>query len=298
MEIFNLYQSITQIFLQIVKIDVTRSFTLGLILGVGVYVILFILQGFGLYAMAEKRNMPKKWLAFIPFANMLYIEKLSGEYKVFGRKVKRMGLYTMLAAIVAFVFCALTIAAEMYLFLQHGEHIRVDEYGYMIFTGEGFALKVARFYDISMFFIMIVGLVYEILLYILMLGLYKKYSAKNHMLFGILCLFAPLSRFIVVFCIRKNKAIDYEAYMRAQREAFMRQQQQRYQNMYGNPYNNPYGNPYNPYGNPYGSQSQQQSQPKNEDPFEEFSSNDSNASSENKDEDRTNAQGGSEDFFS
>ena len=101
---------------------------------------------------------------------------------------------------------------------------------------------------------------------ILMLGLYRKYNAKNSMMLLFITLFIPSARFLIVFILRNNTAIDYEEYMRARREAYIRQQQQYYGNGYGSPYNRPYNNPYaNPYNRP-----QQPPQPQPEEPFAEF----------------------------
>lgn len=85
-----------------------------------------------------------------------------------------------------------------------------------------------------------------ILLFILLTGLYKKYYAKGYMILSWVGLLFPISRYIVVFVLRNNKAVDYEAYMRAKREEFLRRSRQ-------NPYG-PYGGQYGPYnqGGPYG----------------------------------------------
>ena len=105
-----------------------------------------------------------------------------------------------------------------------------------------------------------------------------------------LTLFVPAARYITIFVVRKRAPFDYEGYMRAKREEYMRRQQQ-----YGNPYNSPYGNPYgNSYGNPYnggyaGQNGTQPQPPKTEDPFEEFASK--------GDETDGNKGGGSDGFF-
>ena len=93
-----------------------------------------------------------------------------------------------------------------------------------------------------------------ILLFILLTGLYKKYYAKGYLILSWVGLFLPVSRYIVVFVLRNNKAIDYEAYMRAKREEYMRR--------------NPYG-PYGPYGGPYnpGNQGPYNQGPYNQGPY-------------------------------
>ena len=250
----------------------------SLIVGVVISVVLFILHGIGLYTMAKNRGMSKKWLAFCPFANLYYIGKLAGDCNVFGQRVKRAGLYTMIAQIVVTVLCGMIIAAEIYLYNACGmptEIILADNPLYVVLDWEnltGFSAVVERFYLASDFFV-IFQLVYEIFLLILLLGLYKKYAPKNYTILGFLSFLMPSARFIVIFALRRRKAIDYEAYMRAKREEYMRQKQQ--YGGYGNPYGNPYGAPYQP----------PQPQPKPEDPFEEFVSDKKGAESKTSETD-------------
>jgi hypothetical protein len=118
-----------------------------------------------------------------------------------------------------------------------------------------------------------------------MMALCKKYAPKNYMVLSILVLFIPVARFIVIFALRNRQPIDYEAYMRARREAYIRSQQQYYNRQ--NPYGNPYGGQYNPYGQ------DTPSPRKPEEPFGEFSSQ-NNGDAQNPFSD---VNGGSDDFF-
>lgn len=253
MEIYSFYQAATIIALLFTDKQETL-FIAGLIGGAAILLVLFLLQAFGLYRMAKNRGLKNKALAFVPFVNLLFVGKLAGECHFFGQKVKRAGMYAMIAQITGTLFCVLTIAAEMYLWLEHGKP-QFNEQDIAYWVGlTGFADTVSKFYALSAYLLSIFQLVYEIFLIVLFMGLYKQYAPKNYLALGFLTLFLPLSRYIVVFVLRKRKAIDYEAYMRARREAYARQ----YHNPYGNPYGQSQGNAYQP--------------PKPEDPFEEFSS--------------------------
>ncbi len=248
-----------------------------------VWMSFLVLQGFGLYAMGKKRGMTKKWMAFTPFLNILFLGKLVGECDVFGQKMKRAGIYTMIAQLLNTLLAVASIASLYYLVIMHGE----PQYTAMnmpFWSGlTGFAKIAEEFYLISYYVLMIIELVTIILMAILLMGLYKQYSPRNYRLLGMLGIFIPASRFIVIFVLRNKQPIDFEAYMKARREAYIRQQQE-YYNRYGNQYgpNNPYGNPYgrsnNPYGNPYGNPyANQQQNPQNtqkppEEPFSEFAS--------------------------
>lgn len=239
--------------------------------GVVLWIAFFLLQGAGLYTMAKKRGMKKRALAFVPFANIWYIGKLAGECKVFGHKMKRAGLYAMLAQIIATLLTVANIASELYLFLAHGEPNTVGE-GLLAtydWTGlTGFAAAVEKFYcEYAELLMGIFQMIFGILMLIVLMGLFKKYAPKNYLLFSFLSLLVPVSRFIVIFTVRNRRAIDYDAYIRARQEEYMRRQQYHYgYGPYGNPYNNPYGQ------NPYGAPQTPQRPP--EEPFGEFGTND------------------------
>ncbi len=309
MEIFVTYQSFYSIggyLFAKYNLSSTNLHFLSLIVGVGIWAALFILQGFGLWKMAKKRNLPKKWLAFMPFANYLYMGKLAGECSIFGRKVKHMGLFVMIAQIVATVFSVLLIMAMSYLLLVEGTPTFVeDSLGMSVpyWNGTGFSQTVERFYrigagytfGISIFSIL--QLVYDILLLILMMGLYRRYSPKSYTWLSLIVVFIPSARFIVTFCLRNRDEVDWDAYMRARREAYARQYQQQYGG-YGNPYGNPYGNNGNPYGagTPYGNQGMAQPQ-KPDDPFGEFGEKEEKPFEEFGDTETQNPDNGGDDFF-
>ena len=267
MEIYNLYQWSCVIFSLFLEND-TQILISGAILGGLLAVGLFMLQGFGLYVMAKRRNLARRYLAFVPFANIYYMGKLAGRCGFFGHEMKKAEVYAMLAQIVAVLFASTYIAAELYLYIGHGiPQSLEDATSRPIWSGlTGFSLTVSKFYEYAELFFFIISLVSELLLLVLVMGLYKSYSPKNYTPLALLTLFVPVARFITIFALRKKASIDYDAYMRARHDAYVRYQQQRYGG-----YNNPYGTPnnqggYNGYGN------QQPTRPQNSDPFEEFSS--------------------------
>ena len=277
MEIYNFYQMGCMIFSYFSK-DHVFTLTWAIIFGAVCMAAMFILQGVGLFVMAKRRNLKKKWLAFVPFANIYYMGKLAGECGFFGHKMKNAGLYAMIAQIVAVAFTCTYIWAECYLYFNHGVPQQETPFSVPYWPGlTGFSLSVSKFYDYCELLLSIIGLAAELLLLVLVMGLYKKYQPKNYMGLSMLTLFIPMTRFIALFVLRDRPAIDYDEYMRARREAYMRRQQQQYGG-YGNPYNPPYGNPYNRpygqggYGEPYGQNQGQRQPPKPEDPFEEFPS--------------------------
>ncbi len=292
MEIYNFYQAIK---MNMTLTDNRQVLIISAALTVAVWIALFVLQGVGIYTMATKQGFKKRGLAFVPFVNLWYIGKLAGECHFFGQRMKRAGMYAMIAQILVAVVSILTIAAEQYLWMTQGAPKIATGYDYYYWTGlSGFALHASRFFDVSGYVLPIFQLFVEIFLVVVMMGLCKKYAPKNYTMLGLLVLFVPASRCIILFVLRKRQPIDFEAYMRARHEAFMRAQQQYYnrQNPYGNPYGNPYNTPNSPYGGP-GKDEKTAAKPA--DPFEEFFSNDQGKSS---DGDSDDTRGGSDDFFS
>lgn len=292
MEIYNFYQLITTfLFLAIPSggsgsaqpfLEARIVPLYGCIFGLLLFAAVFVLQGFGISKMAKNRGMEKRWLAFVPFANIWYLGKLSGDGQFFGQRMKNTGLYAMIGQIVATIITWAMIISEAYLFYEFGvPNIVNDSYCWTGLTG--FAQTVEQFYTVSVYLVMIFQLICQVLLFILLTSLFKQYASKNYSVLSLLCLLVPLARFFVVFAIRNRKAIDYDAYIRARREAYVRRYQQTYRP-------NPYGNgqywstpdAQSPYGQNGGS-----AQKKPEDPFEEFSSSankrTNNPSDENSD---------------
>ena len=280
MEIYSFYTSLSYINLAKNGIEglsiqnIVGAFAVSFL----IWLAFFVLQGFGLFAMAQKKGLKKPSLAFVPFANLLLIDKLAGDCEIFGHKMKRGGMYAMIAQIVVFVTSLALIFAEGVLFTKYASCVNFNRATGEIIWVELDSLGVAlyTFYSVwGSFLHSLFGLAYEVLLFVLMISLLKRYTAKNYMILSMLQLFLPISRYVIIFVVRNNKAIDYDEYKRARYEEY-RNRGARYGNPYSNPYGRPYGNPYsNPYGNPYGTpyrghDSNQTDSSQNENPFEEF----------------------------
>ncbi len=293
MEIYGLFDTFTTILPSISfnKVPLFSSYTnlylTAIIASVGIWLTLFVLQGVGLFRMAKRQNLRHKWLAFMPFANIMYMGKLAGSCSLFGHKMKRAGLYAMLAQILSTILVVSIISAETYLYVFCNEYL-VEEtvvqggipYTETYFLGlVGFDNTIAKYLKYVSYFFMVIELVYKVLLLVLVMGLFKKYTPKSYLLLSLISLFIPEVRFVTILVLSGRRPIDYEAYVRARREEYARRQQEYYNSHYNNPYNNPNGNPYNaPYGrqNPYQSPSQPPQEPfaefggnsaKNDDPF-------------------------------
>lgn len=278
----------------------------------------FILQSIGLYKLAKKNGANRVWLAFVPFANSILIEELSGEITFFGRKVRHLGLITMIVEFISMIYHVLLAYALYVLFIQERVFFisGTATGGYLITLSEVYSDSAKgwlQFYQSNTYIVgALIGLAEAVVLIMLYSGFYKRYVYRNATFFVVLGLIIPFFHEIATFCIRKRERINYEAILRARREAYMRQQQQWQNQSYGNPYG-PYGPYGNPYGNPYARpQDSPEQKPKPEEPFAEFSnepfgefSSDSRSSSARTDSDQEN-QGGQngtgsstdDDFFS
>lgn len=287
MEIHGLYNFFANVFLWC-KADIPTGLFGGLLVAVAIWLPFFILQGIGLYTMGKKRDMKACYTAFIPFANIWLMGKLAGTCEFFGQKVKRAGLYAMIIQIITTVFSALIIASEMYLYMSHGAPQISEQFVAYWPNLTGFDATVESFYDIGGYVYPICPLVYEIFILILIMGVLRRYTPKNYTLLSFIPLFIPFARYIILFAVRNRKAIDFEAYIRARREAYIRSRQQ-YQNPYG--YGNPYGNPYaNPYAPPQNSTQNPTS--KEDEPFAEF-----NGESQAQETEQPNENKGTDDGF-
>ena len=172
MEIFEIYQVVLFFGLLFAKGAVSGRLLYGCVfIGLGIWLALFVLQGVGMYKMVKNRSLKNKWLAFVPFVNIWYMGKLAGTCDVFGRKMKRSGLYVMLAQIIATLVCAAAIAVEILLFTKYKGNMVPKDNGWEWTNMWGAAGYVLNFYYISDYIISIVQLIYQVLLFILLLSL-------------------------------------------------------------------------------------------------------------------------------
>ncbi len=240
----------------------------------------FILQGIGLYKQSKKSGLSKPWLAFVPFAHVFLLGRLTGEISFFGHRIRRLGLYAMLVEIAAAIYYVFMSVAIYILFVKHGSSLEMYNDYYFKWTElSASAQGWQSFFNLSYYnLIPIFSLVHAIVLLILYMGFYKRYSYRSHFILSFAGIFIPFFNGIAIFVMRNKEPIDYEALLRARQAAFRAQQQNNpWQGGYG--YGGSYGNPY---GNPYGGQrpSEPESEKsKPEDPFGEFSNGSSNGSS-------------------
>ncbi len=232
----------------------------------GVYLVCLILGGVGMHAMAKKVGMKHSWLAFLPFANTYYAGKLAGETRLFGKKVKRIGLYAMLTEIVYVALSAFALVVTFALFRPEYFSEQVNDAGSIV----GIFLDSDRI-PVALRWLTTADIVCEVLGYIsylvliffmcvLFYAFFRKYYARGPFLMTFLCAILPLRGF-VIFAVRNNTPVDYDAYMRKKMEQYARAQRG-----YGQGGYDIYGNPIDP-GN-YGGNAPGGGA--DEDPFSDF----------------------------
>lgn len=226
-----------------------QAMLIGLCIAAGIYLVCLVMGGIGMHVMAKKRGMKGSWMAFLPFLNTLYAGKLAGETNFFGKKVKWMG---GAAALLEFVHVGLSVFSFYILF-----SFMRPEYCDPITTADGLfggAEFVSSKLPVGMRWMLTADNVCEILIYvfyILMLlamclmfySFYRKYYARSPFIMMFLSALFPF-RGIVIFAVRNNAPVDYDAWMRRKMEEFNRRQQQNRPGNYGG-----YGG-YGGYGTP------------------------------------------------
>lgn len=214
----------------------------------GIYLICLLLGGFAMYTMAKKVEMKHSFLAFIPFANTYFAGKLAGETNFFGQKMKREGLYAMLAEI---------LYAFMTIFYYVGQVIILPFYEQTGFSESGQALYTinapANLYwlvdglDIIYIIANLLSMVQLVFFFVLYTALFRKYYARGPFLMAFLSSILPF-RAVTMFAVRKNTPVNYMDFLRRRAEQYARQQQAYggypggYQGgNYGGGYNSPAG---------------------------------------------------------
>lgn len=246
-----------------------RIFYISVGVAGGVYLVCLILGGVGMHAMAKKVGMKHSWLAFLPFANTYYAGKLAGETRVFGQKMKRVGLYAMLAEICYVVLGGFSLFVQAEL-MYHPEYFvdNVNSQGQYLIPPYVIDSDVI---PMGQRWLTTADLVCEVLNYIsylvlifflcvLFYAFFRKYYARGPFLMTFLCAILPLRGF-VIFAVRNNTPVDYDAYMRKKMEQYARAQRG-----YGQGGYDIYGNPIDP-GN-YGGNAPGGGA--DEDPFSDF----------------------------
>lgn len=224
----------------------------------------YLLRSIGLYQLGKKNGVRNAYLAFIPFVWYYVLFKLIRETNIFGfRFGKHAVLFTVIcgfSSAIPFLSSVFDIISIVGYYVQGGELTYYLLNGNIVTGGDfinPFNVKALNIILTVLDYIAsvasIVAIVLEVFAYV---NLFRKFWPERYILGAVLSVFKLFP--IMVFIIRKKKAVNFVEYMRS-----------RYY------YNNPYGE--NNYSqqqrverpeNPFGEFSEKQDKP--EDPFDEF----------------------------
>ena len=198
-------------------------------ISVAIGLTMFILLGIGLFTMAKKREIGKKWLAFVPFARYLLMGKLIGEVRFFGKKTAKLGLITCLillgANLVTLIITLLSYCSVVELFLREGGvNITMIEEGMVIEGIKGgvsyprkWVYILTNVLDMISLFTDIASLIALVTIYV---ELFKRYAPDHYLLYAILSIIVGIEG-IMVFIVRNKPAVNYGEYMK---EKFIKMQ--------------------------------------------------------------------------
>ena len=241
-----------------------RSYLAVLLIAIVLYAVNFTLEAIGLYTMAKQAKSEHQWMAFVPFFNTYLIGELGGDGYLFSAKIKRSGLWAVIAEAIAFAGSAFYFILCYLIDTNCTYNPTTNTYTDVPKSLAWAVLSI----DYLSIVVSLLNLAYLIFLFVVLFAFFKKYFHRNPMIMTVSAYFFPFTKGAILFALRNNKPVDYEEFLRRRQELYRRQ----FQN--GNPYNqNPYNR--NPYGNPYRNPSDEPRRPPFEgeppDPFEEFS---------------------------
>lgn len=200
---------------------------LYILLGVagGAYLFCLILGGLALYVMAERAGVKHSWLGFIPFANTYYAGQVAGETSFFGKRMKRAGLYAMLAEIVYVALETFSLIASILIanpgyyetnYIEGNPTLSLDLNS--VPAGLRWMVSGSTWFSV-------LGLVANLAMLVLMcaiyMALFRKYSPRNSFILTIVSVLLPVRAF-VLFSVRNRLPVDYGEYMQQRLEQVMR----------------------------------------------------------------------------
>lgn len=248
----------------------------------GLYLICLIFGGMGMRAMAKRAGMKNSWMGFLPFTNTYYAGKLAGETNFFGQKMKRTGLYAMLAEILYVALEVFLLVMNIMLIKTEAYTLSTDSYDNAVWKLTASLIPENRLWlvDATTYVEMISYLMWFVMIVyfcVLFTALFRKYYARSPMLMTILCAILPFRGF-VLFAVRNNTPVDYNAYMRRRAEEFARRNQPYggYNGYNGNQGYNGGGNgsaPPDPFGDFNSSGNGSSNDTSNDNPFDDFKNN-------------------------
>ncbi len=205
-----------------------------------VNVAFYLLRAFGLYALAKRQNLDKPWLCFLPIVWLFFAGKLMGTIIIGGKPYKGFALLATIVFGVGEILSLVTLFLAYFplvgYYFSGGEVCLADAViyenvlggmGYVPYAFNSGAIYVKKYIAypygnyitvknvvtiLSLFVdvLSIANLVFSLLIFV---GLFRKFWPQHYILATVLSVMGLFP--IMVFIIRKNKAINFNDYIRS-----------------------------------------------------------------------------------
>lgn len=203
-----------------VVVDLSKVFWIVFACSAVIEVALFVLKGIGLYTIGKRENIPNGYLAFIPFASYYYMGKIIGPVKLFGYRLKNIGLLLSLLYFFTFAtgiaFDALYYGNTLMHLLQTGTLVKQEIINVTLFR----TITLHGLISVTNNILVIMYLVIDVFT---VFAFFRFYAKKNQNMYSFLAIFIEPLFPIFVFAFRNNKRFDYNQYMKMRFESYKAQ---------------------------------------------------------------------------
>ena len=156
----------------------------------------YVLQGLGMYRIAERRGIHKPWLAWIPLANCWLLGSISDHYQYVAKQKVTKRRRTLLILEIALVVAYIAFIVSMFATLFSLDYAPTDEQG----------LGMILFMFLGMAILAGVAIAAMVFVYLTYFDLFRSCRPQNEVLFLILGIFVPITLPFFVFAC---SAYDY-----------------------------------------------------------------------------------------
>ncbi len=195
----------------------------------GVYlagvIALFVLMSIGLRKLAINNGGKHVKLAFVPFARWYIFEGLIGSTRIFGKEIKKVGLFATIIFALSFVF---QIAYAIIQFLPYIQMFVNNQTMIFEFVADvGFVLQAdvefSTAYEVISRALMIITFALDIMVILVQVSVYFRFYSKfepfKALLFTLLSIFLTLNLIsvagsIIIFVLRNRKVVDINEFLR------------------------------------------------------------------------------------
>lgn len=179
----------------------------------------FVLKGIGLYTIGKREKIAKPFLAFIPFASYYYLGRIIGPVRLFGFRIKNIGLFL---SILLFLNLATTYVSDWVYYGNTLEYI-LETNKFVMQDAKEIVLGPINPLPLIYALNYLVSIAHMVISVFAFMAFFRFYAPKTHVLFAILSIFFEPLFSIFTFVFRKNKRFDYNQYMKMRFDSYTAQ---------------------------------------------------------------------------